>query len=95
MQCWQRVDIRIESRVEGSVTVVTIAGRLEVSGTRDLQEVCRTIEGSLALDLSGLVSADANGLEAIRELEERGAELREISPFIRLLLDGAQPSKVS
>ncbi len=68
-----------------------IAGRLEASSTEDLQEVCRSIEGSLALDLSGLVSADARGLEAIRDFEERGAALRGVSPFIRLLLDGDPP----
>jgi anti-anti-sigma regulatory factor len=89
------VDIRIESRVEGPVTVVTVAGRLEADNTRELHEVCRTIEGLLALDLSGLVSADASGLRAIREFEAQGADLRGVSPYIRLLLDGDRPSLAS
>jgi len=68
------------------MTVVTIAGRLTASGVRELHKLCLSIEGVLALDLSDLVSADAEGLEALREMEERGAEFHDVSPFIRLLL---------
>jgi anti-anti-sigma regulatory factor len=82
------VDVRIESRVEGGATVVTIGGRLVASTVRELLNLCESVEGVLVLDLSGLVFADARGLEALRELEERGAELRGASPFIRLLKNG-------
>ena len=70
------------------MTVVTIAGRLTASAIGDLQKKCSPIEGSLTLDLSGLVSADDEGLVALRELEKQGAEIRGSSPFIRLLLTG-------
>jgi hypothetical protein len=71
-----------------------VAGRLEPSCLGELQELCRSIEGPFALELSGLLSADANGLEALRELEARGVELRGVSPFIRLLLANEQPGSV-
>lgn len=80
------MEVRIEPQLEGSMTVVRIAGRLTVSGVRELHKLCRSIDGALALDLSDLALADAEGLEALRELEERGAEMRGVSPFIRLLL---------
>jgi hypothetical protein len=80
------VDVRIESRVEGPTTVVTVAGQLSGGGVRELRELCRSIEGGLALDLSDLGSADAEGLEALRAMENRGVELRGTSPFIRRLL---------
>ena len=86
------MEVRIESRVQGSTTIVTIAGRLGASGFRELRRLCRSLEGPLMLDLSGLVSANAEGLEAIRELERQGVELSSASPFIRLLLaNGGDP----
>ena len=81
--------IRIVKTIEGKTTTIRVEGRLDVETVSDLQNECRLCrsEGGLALDLSGLVSADAEGLEVLRELRERGIELRGISPFIRLLLD--------
>jgi hypothetical protein len=80
------MEVRIEPLVKGSMTVVTIAGRLAASCVPELHKLCRSVEGALALNLSDLVSADDEGLKALRELEEWGAELRGVSPFIRLLL---------
>jgi hypothetical protein len=84
----------MESRAEGPMTIVAIAGQLAADTVRELRELCGSIDGGLALDLSGLVSADEEGLEALRELDQRGIELRGISPFIRLLLaDGSAPTQ--
>jgi len=80
--------VRIESQFEGPVTVLTIAGRLEADGVVELDKLCRSSRGALALDLSGLTSADIEGLDALRDLEERGVELRDVSTFVRLLLSG-------
>ena len=84
--------LRIESHIEGSKTVLTIAGRLTGTGVRELQKVCGPIGQAPALDLAGLISADEQGREALRELIERGSELRGASPFIRLLLDDGECS---
>ena len=74
--------------------MVTVAGRLEPSCLEELQKLCRSIEGPFTLDLSSLLSADAEGLAVLRELEAQGAELRGVSPFIRLLLANEQPGSV-
>ena len=67
---------------------MTIAGRLAEAVVAGLLESCKAVEGALVRDLSGLVSADAEGLELLRELEKEGAELRGVSSFIRLLKNG-------
>ena len=83
--------VRIETSTEDSKIAVRVAGRLENSGVSELLRVCRSIESELVLDLTGLRSADSEGIEAIHELVRGGAKLRGASPFIRLLLDDLKP----
>jgi len=83
--------VRIETTSEGSKTIVSVAGRLAGSATHEFLRACRATEREFELDLTGLQSADSEGIEAIRELVRAGRKLRGVSPFIRLLLDD-QPS---
>jgi hypothetical protein len=85
--------LRIETTSEGSMTVVSAAGRLAGSAVNELLKICRPIKGGFVLDLTGLRSAGPEGISAIRELHCSGAELRGASPFIRLLLDQSQGRK--
>ena len=78
--------VRIESILEGSTTVVSVAGRLSGAGVTELRRTCSSVEGKLVLELGSLRSADPDGIEAIQDLVGDGAELRGESPFIRLLL---------
>jgi hypothetical protein len=41
------------------------------------------------IDLSNLVFADDAGIDVIRTLSEKGAEVRGTSPFVQLLFDDA------
>ena len=82
--------VRIETSAGEKKPTVSVAGRLEGLGVGELVRTCRSIEGELVLDLSGLRSADAEGLEAIQKLVQGGARLRGASPFIRLLLESEQ-----
>jgi hypothetical protein len=79
--------VRIETSSEDSRTIVSVAGQLTELGVRELQRTCRPIEGEFVLELTGLRSADPEGIKAIQELVRGGARLRGTSPFIRLLLD--------
>ena len=79
--------VRIDTTSEGSKAVVSVAGRLEGLGVRELLRTCRSIAGEFVLDLTGLRSADPEGIEAIQKAVSGGAKLRGVSPFIRLLLD--------
>ncbi len=80
------MECRIESKSEASRTVVTIAGRLAGYAIEELRGVRRSIEGAVTLDLASLVSADEEGVEAIRAMSLEGDEIRNPSPFVQLLL---------
>jgi hypothetical protein len=76
---------------EDSKTIVSVSGRLVGSATHEFLRACPSTKSEFVLDLTGLRSADSEGIEAIRELVRAGRKLRGVSPFIRLLLDD-QPS---
>lgn len=82
--------IRISSSTEGKTRIVRVEGRLESAFVPDLlaETEGRSEETPVRLDLSGLQSADKEGLRALRELRAGGAVLEGASPYIRELLDG-------
>ena len=81
------MEIRIDITSEGPETVVYIIGRLSGAAVAELRKACDPIEGVYLLDLSNLLLADDAGIDVIRKLCEKGAEVRGASPFIQLLLD--------
>lgn len=66
---------------------------LKLDGTLTHEEVpvlygvVETKGAPVRLDLSGLQSADRDGLAALRQLRDGGASLRGASPYVALLLD--------
>lgn len=83
------MEIRIDITAEGTETVVHVAGRLSGRAAAQFRQACDPIKGAFVLDLSDLLFADATGLEVIRMTVEKGVEVREASPFVRLLLEDA------
>ena len=81
------MEIRLDLMTEGQKTIVSVAGRLSGVAVAQLKNVCDPIEGALVLELLNLLSADAEGIDFIRTLGRKGAEIRGASPFIQLLLD--------
>ncbi len=78
--------IRVTTMADGTSTTILVEGRLDKSSKSELLNACRSAASPLTLDLAGLMSADADGVEALRSLAAEGAELRELSPYIRQLL---------
>ena len=75
------------STAEGeTVTTVRIEGKLTSSSVPDVRAACDSANRPLCLDLSGLHSADRNGIRALQALSEAGAELHGASPYINQLL---------
>ena len=83
------MEIRIDFISNGSETVVCIAGRLSGTAVAQLKKACDPIEDPFVLDLSSLSFADDEGINAIRAIADRGAEIRGASPFVQLLLEDA------
>ena len=83
------MEIRIDITSEGPETIVRIAGRLAGDAVAHFRKACDPIEGAFVLDLSNLLFADDAGIDVIRTLGEKGAEVRGASPFVQLLLDDA------
>ena len=78
--------IRITRSQHGSDVTVQVAGRLKAEHVVELEAQCEAPEGSLALDLSELQSADHAGIRWLFAAAERGALLRGVSPYIDILL---------
>ncbi len=82
------MEIRIDIESEGPEPVLHVSGRLTGPAITQLADVCEPMEGRFVLELSKLKFADDDGVEAIRVLRERGAEIRGASYFIKMLING-------
>ncbi len=78
--------IRVSSEADGTTTRIRVEGRLAGADVPDLRAVCESTNAPWSLDLSGLRSADTDGIRALRALLESGAELHGADPYIRQLL---------
>jgi len=82
------MEIRIDIESEGPEVVFHVAGRLTGPAIAQLADACESMEGHYVLDLSKLMFTNDAGAEVIRTLRERGAEIRGVSTFINLLMNG-------
>jgi anti-anti-sigma regulatory factor len=68
-------------------TIIRLEGRLGAKRVEDLKTAVQVAQGTVLLDLSGLQSADAEGVRALRSFAAKGAKLVGASPYIRQLLN--------
>ncbi len=81
--------IRVSTEAGETVTTIRIEGLLTSGDLPDVRAACESANPPLRLDLSGLKSADTDGIRALRSLSETGAKLQGASPYIHQLLLGA------
>jgi hypothetical protein len=81
------MDVRIDTAVVGSTTVVRVSGRLCDAAVEELRAACSSLPAAFEMDLSSLAWADPEGLSAIRALIRDGTPTRGLSPFMRLMLE--------
>ncbi|HEY5865272.1 MAG TPA: hypothetical protein VI542_06925 [Candidatus Tectomicrobia bacterium] len=79
--------LRITQTTEDRTTVLTIAGQLVGDGVTELARVAQAAGPPLALDLTHLQQADADGIALLNAFADAGVPLRGVSPYIALLLD--------
>jgi len=90
------MNLRVTAIAERDGTVLRVDGRLLGNGVAELTGVSVRDAQVLTLDLSGLLFADAEGVTALKELRARGARLRNVPPYVSLLLAmEAQPRDVA
>jgi anti-anti-sigma regulatory factor len=77
---------RVSTEAGETVTTIRIEGQLTSSSVPDVRAACDSANAPLCLDLSGLRSADSDGIRALQSLSEAGAELRGANPYVRQLL---------
>jgi hypothetical protein len=78
--------IRVTTEAGKPVTTIRIEGQLTGTSVPDVRAACESATPPLRLDLSGLLSADRDGIRALQSLSEAGAELHGASAYIRQLL---------
>jgi anti-anti-sigma regulatory factor len=78
--------LRISRTDSDTATIVQVDGRLTATAVPELERECQSPRGTLYLDLSNLVLADAEGVKALTKLAESGVRLIGESPYIRLQL---------
>lgn len=82
------MSIRVSILSEAQRTVFKVDGRLRSEDVEELARALRPVHGATVLDLSELQSADRAGVEILREMISLGAEVRNASRYIELLLNG-------
>jgi anti-anti-sigma regulatory factor len=83
------VSFRITTNDDGNVTTIRVEGRLGIEAVPELRREFQLAGNSVRLDLSGLTSADADGVRELLELSDKGAELCGLSAYIRQMLSEA------
>jgi hypothetical protein len=80
------VGVRITKTLDACQTVLKVDGSLKADDVDELSRACQSVQGGMALDLTELKSADADGVAILREIVSLGAEIRGASPYFQLLL---------
>lgn len=79
--------LRIFDEARDRRAVISLHGWLSVAEVGELERVAAEALPPVTIDLAHLVGVDADGLQALRRQQERGARLVGASPFIELLLE--------
>ncbi len=80
------MQLRITKSTAGTVTTLRIDGKLTGEGVAELEEACASVDGPVDLDLSQLITADAEGVRALKNVLGSGARLVAASLYVELLL---------
>ena len=77
---------RISTASGEDETIIRLEGRLDARGVTDLTKVFQAAAATVLLDLSGLQSADAEGVLALQSFAAKGTKLVGASLYIHELL---------
>jgi anti-anti-sigma regulatory factor len=81
------MDCRIDIVQQADGRTVLLAGRLMAAQVHELCATCGALGQHVRVDLTDLLSADAVGVDALRRLHHRGAELIGVPAYFRQWLE--------
>jgi ABC-type transporter Mla MlaB component len=84
--------IRITTIAERDSTIIKVDGRVQNADVDELMRTCSELQGPFALDLADVASVDREAVAVLRQLVRLSAELRAVSPYIKLLLESIDRS---
>jgi ABC-type transporter Mla MlaB component len=70
----------------GKGNLVKVAGRLQADDFAELLRIVQQSNDPVSLDLTELQAIDRPAVTLLRELINRGVEVRSASPYVKLLL---------
>ena len=79
--------VRLTTTPDGMT--IRVEGHLTRADVADLRAACESANAPWSLDLSGLRSADTDGIRALQSLLKSGAESYGANPYVRELLSRA------
>ncbi len=79
--------LRIFAEAQDRRAVISLHGWLSAAEVSEVERVADEAQAPVTIDLAQLVGVDADGLQALRRQQERGARLVGASPFVELLLE--------
>jgi len=78
--------LRIDRFEVAGTTVIQIVGQLVDEGVAEFETTLQGVSPPWAVDVSHLKTVDAKGIKTLRAIVEAGGELRNVPPYIQLLL---------
>lgn len=85
--------IRITTQKQKDGTIVTIDGQVAESDLREIRRIRRSVKGAVFLNVRGLTSCTAGGVELLRAWLAAGARLQDATPFLEMILKDSSPSR--
>ncbi len=80
--------VRIDTFEAEGTTVIQLAGQLGGEAVAELERTLEIVSGRRVVDVSLLRTADAAGISTLRSIVQAGGELRNVSRYLQLLLEG-------
>src|ERR1700722_7714490 len=75
--------LKIESRSNGSATILHLIGRIQAQHLEDLTDEMNRRGPQLVLDLEEVTLVDLDVVRFLRDCEDRGAKLLYCAPYLR------------
>lgn len=79
--------LRIDTFEVNGTTVIQVIGQLVDEGVAEFETMLQNVKAPWTVDVSLLRTADAKGIKTLRSIVEAGGELRNVSPYIQLLMN--------